>query len=126
MPPTAAGGVLLPGTFVRAEVRGPVYPDRILVPRGAFREGRVLVVEQAKARARSVTPQLFIEDRAMISGDLRSGDRVILSHLDKLADGSPVRIRAEEPLPDGRGTDRPGLADGQGRPAAGGLPAGSR
>lgn len=94
-----AGG-LLPGAFVRAAVRGPVHRGGILVPRGACREGRVFVVEDGVARERSVTIERFIEDRALVRGDLHNGDRVILSHLEKLADGSPVRIsRRSAPAP---------------------------
>lgn len=85
---------LVPGMFVRAEVRGPVHPDGILVPRRAIRNGKVFVVENDTAQERLVTTERLIEDRALVNGGLRSGDRVILSHLDTLADGSPVRIRA--------------------------------
>ena len=85
---------LVPGRFVRAEVRGPVYPGAILVPRRACRNGQVFIVEANVAQVRSVTTERFIEERALVAGDLRSGDRVILSHLDQLADGSPVRVRA--------------------------------
>ena len=85
---------LVPGRFVRAEVRGPVYPNAILVPRRACRNGQVFVVEDDVARVRSVTTERLIEERALVTGDLHGGDRVILSHLDKLADGSPVRVRA--------------------------------
>ena len=88
---------LVPGTFVQAMVRGPVYPNRILVPRGAFRSGRVFVVEDGVARLRSVAVDGFIEDRAMVGSGVRDGDRVILSHLERLADGSPVRVRSEQP-----------------------------
>ena len=88
---------LVPGTFVRAVVRGPVYPNRILVPRGAFRSGRVFVVEDGVARLRSVAVDGFIEDHAMVGSGVRDGDRVILSHLERLADGSHVRVRSEQP-----------------------------
>ncbi len=86
---------LIPGTFVRAEVRGPIHHRRLLVPRGAVRIGRVLVVVEGVARERPVSIERLITDRALVEGSLRAGERVILSHLDRLSDGSPVRI--EEP-----------------------------
>ncbi len=96
------GQVLVPGSFVRAAVRGPVHAGAILLPRSACRNGRVFVVENDIARERLITIERFMEDRAMVRGPLLSGDRVIVSHLDKLADGSPVRagpVRSAGPNP---------------------------
>lgn len=87
---------LVPGVFVTAEIQGPTHPDRILVPRRAVRNGRVYVVVDNRSEAREVVIERYIEDRAMVRGELRSGDRVILSRLDRLANGSPVRARAKE------------------------------
>lgn len=85
---------LVPGMFVRAEVQGPSHPGRFLVPREACRDNRVYVVQDGTARTRSVTAEGFLEDRAIVTGDLRTGDLVILSHLDQMADGLPVRVHA--------------------------------
>lgn len=113
----------IPGMFVGAEVQGPVYEDRILIPRGAIRDGCVLVAERGDppnatglaphaagrgtnssvgvapvqwvARQRSVSVELTfggLGDRAIVSGEIASGDRVILSHLSQLGDGSEVRL----------------------------------
>jgi membrane fusion protein (multidrug efflux system) len=87
---------LVPGTFVKATVQGPRHTNRILVPRGAIRSGRVFVVENGVAQTRPLTVERFLEDRALIRGDLHDGDRIILSHLDRLADGSPVRVSDEQ------------------------------
>ena len=84
---------LVPGVFVTAEIEGPSHPDSILVPRRAVRNGRVYVVVDDRSRARVVHVDRYIEDQAMVSGELQSGDRVILTRLDRLADGSPVRTR---------------------------------
>ncbi len=101
---------LVPGVFVTARIQGPTHPDRILVPRRACRDGRVFVVEGNRARARSVVVERYLEDQAMVRGDpgapglagLQSGDRVILSRLDRLADGSPVRTRDAKSAEDHR------------------------
>ena len=87
---------LIPGAFVRAEVQGPVYPGGILVPRAAIRDGRVLVVAGNVTEQRSVTITRLIGDQALVEGGVRSGDRVVLSNLDRLAPGSSVRVHATE------------------------------
>ncbi len=84
---------LLPGTFVRAEVEGPTLHDRLLIPRGAIRNGYVFVAEGDVARRRKVQIEHHILDRALVSGDLRAGDRLILSHLNDLSDRARIRIR---------------------------------
>ena len=61
-------------------------------PRSAIRRGHVLVIEGEQARKRAVTVETLIGDRALVTGDIRSGDRVILSHLDSLEQGSRVRV----------------------------------
>ncbi len=88
---------LVPGAFVRAEVQGPIHRNRITVPRDSIRSGRVLLVEGEVAAVRPVVVERFIGDRALVSGNLHDGDRLILSHLDRLAAGSRIRIRTDRP-----------------------------
>lgn len=104
---------LLAGTFVTARVRGPVHHHAIVLPRSACRNGRVFVAEApndhpdnperrkatpsgstvlAAARLRTVVTRRFVEDRALVEEGLRIGERVILTHLDQLVDGTPVRV----------------------------------
>ncbi len=83
---------LVPGAFVRAKVLGPTLSDRLLVPRSALRDGHVFVADGGIVQVRRVTVEQLIEDRALLSGELRPGDAVILSHLDKITAGSPVRV----------------------------------
>ena len=83
---------LVPGTFVTAVVEGLSHDSALIVPRDAVRRGYLLVEEDRKARRRDVTIKRFIFDQVLVDGDIRDGDRVILSHLDLLGDGSPVRI----------------------------------
>lgn len=90
---TAQPQPLIPGMFAKAGIEGPLHRARLLVPRGACREGQVLVVEDGIARARAVVTERIIEDRAMVSGSLRAGDQVILSHFGQLTHGSAVRVR---------------------------------
>ncbi len=85
---------LVPGTFARAEVRGLLHLDAIVIPRSACRNGQVFVVEDGVARRRVVTPKRYLEERMIVSGELHDADRLILSHLDRLIDGTLVRLPA--------------------------------
>lgn len=86
---------LIPGVFVTASVAGPQHSRALLIPRSCVRNGRVLIVADDRAAERQVTPMRFMEDMALVRGELEDGDRLILSHLDQLVEGSPVRFRTE-------------------------------
>ena len=88
------GSALLPGLFVLADVRGPVHAEAIVVPRSACRDGKVYVVEGDVVRERRVTIERFMKGGSLVTGNLVLGDRVVTSHLNRLADGAPVRVRA--------------------------------
>ena len=83
----------IPGTFVVAQITGPVHVDVLVIPRSAVRDGRVLVVQDGTAVARSVKLECLVADRAIVSGELVEGDVLILSRLGLLEVGSPVRVR---------------------------------
>lgn len=85
---------LVPGTFARTEVRGLIHPGAIVIPRSACRNGQVFVVEDGVARRRVVAPKQYLEERMIVSGELHDADRLILSHLDRLIDGTQVRVPA--------------------------------
>lgn len=82
---------LVPGTFVTAVVEGATLRDCLLVPRSAIRNGRVFVLRDGHAAIRHIDTERTIADRAIVTGALRAGDRVILSHLDMMIDGLSVR-----------------------------------
>lgn len=88
---------LVPGTFVTARLRGPMYSKRLLVPRGAVRGGYILVAREGTANKQAVTVERVIGDRAMLSGDIAEGQRVIISQLGQFEDGAPVRISTDAP-----------------------------
>lgn len=90
---------LLPGAFVRATVEGPLYENALFVPRSAIRDDKVLVVNGLVAAARAVRTERFLEDRALVTGDLRPGAQVILAPLDVLADGTPIRVPTDTERP---------------------------
>ena len=67
--------------------------NALLVPRGAVLDDKhVLVVNDANVRVRRIEVTAIIKDRAVVQGELKPGDRVILTHLDKLTEGDEVEI----------------------------------
>ena len=88
---------LAPGTFVRATVRGPRLVNVLSVPRDAIVDGGVFLFENGVARRVAVVVVHRIHDTAVVEGDLVPGDLVITTNLDRLADGSPVRIESDAP-----------------------------
>ncbi|MFQ5429105.1 MAG: efflux RND transporter periplasmic adaptor subunit [Phycisphaerae bacterium] len=98
---------LIPGSFLTAHVDGPVIPDALAIPRGAIVRDEVFVVNGNEARLRRVHVDALIGDRAVVSGEVHAGDRIILTNLDVLSEGAPIRWRESDadgiaPLPEVR------------------------
>jgi multidrug resistance efflux pump len=83
---------LVPGSFVTARVAGDFLRDALVIPRGALVEGYVFVADGERAVRKHVSIDTLIGDRAVVSGELNSGDRLILSNLDALHDGAAIRL----------------------------------
>jgi membrane fusion protein (multidrug efflux system) len=86
-------GALKPGFF--AHVTMDLGRDRALfVPNLAVLRyagvARVFIVEQGVVRAREVTIGSVIGDQVEITGGLKEGERVAVSEVDRLADGTTV------------------------------------
>lgn len=81
---------LVPGYFLTARVMGPLLRQVLAVPRGAIVQDHVFVVNNSAAHVRAVAIERLVGDRAVVSGELRADDLVILSNLDALYDGAPV------------------------------------
>ena len=92
--------VLLPGMFVRARLEEGINPDALLVPQqGVTRTPRgdasVMVVgEGDKVEVRQVTASQAIGDKWLVTDGLKSGDRVIVTGLQKIKPG--VQVKAQE------------------------------
>ncbi|HHR0896585.1 TPA: multidrug efflux RND transporter periplasmic adaptor subunit AcrA [Klebsiella pneumoniae] len=91
---------LLPGMFVRARLEEGINPDALLVPQqGVTRTPRgdasVMVVgEGDKVEVRQVTASQAIGDKWLVTDGLKSGDRVIVTGLQKIKPG--VQVKAKE------------------------------
>ncbi|MGX9738723.1 efflux RND transporter periplasmic adaptor subunit [Pseudocitrobacter corydidari] len=96
---------LLPGMFVRARVDEGVQPDAMLVPQqGVTRTPRgdatVLVVNnESTAETRNVIATQAIGDQWLISDGLKTGDKVIVSGLQKVHPGAKVIAVSDEATP---------------------------
>ncbi|EIW8644856.1 multidrug efflux RND transporter periplasmic adaptor subunit AcrA [Klebsiella pneumoniae] len=95
---------LLPGMFVRARLEEGINPDALLVPQqGVTRTPRgdasVMVVgEGDKVEVRQVTASQAIGDKWLVTDGLKSGDRVIVTGLQKIKPG--VQVKAQEVVSD--------------------------
>ncbi len=85
---------LVPGYFLRAQVTGPTLTDVLLIPRGVIVDGRVFVAAGDRAASRQVRIDRYLAERAVVSGELRPGERVIVTNLDMLEEGIAIRVRA--------------------------------
>ena len=86
---------LRPGQFVRARLKGAVYPEAIVVPQQAVLQGKnglyVLVVDKnGKAAMQPVDAGDWVGDDWVIKSGLEAGDQVIVEGTNKLMPGMPV------------------------------------
>ncbi|MBS9431819.1 efflux RND transporter periplasmic adaptor subunit [Photorhabdus hainanensis] len=88
---------LLPGMFVRAKLEEGIRRDSILVPQqGVTRtprgEATVMVVgADEKVEPRIITANQAIGDKWLVTSGLKAGDRVIVTGLQKIKPGIPVK-----------------------------------
>lgn len=91
-------GALKPGFF--AHVTMNLGNDTALfVPNGAVLRyagvARVFVIERGVVRAREVTTGAVVGDHTEITSGLKEGERVAVSDVDRLADGTPIVAREQ-------------------------------
>lgn len=95
---------LLPGMFVRARLEEGINPDALLVPQqGVTRTPRgdasaMVVGEGDKVEVRQITATQAIGDKWLVTEGLKTGDRVIVSGLQKIRPG--VQVKAQEIVSD--------------------------
>ena len=89
-----ADGRLRPGLFGRMEIPRRTIPEALLVPLTAViefeREKAVYVVEEGRARRRTVELGPVIGERTVITAGLSPGDRVVVAGQQQVAEGQSV------------------------------------
>lgn len=102
-------GLLRPGMFVRAQIAGETFQERLLVPREAIltREGRPLLfkVEDGRAKWLYIQPgrsndYLVEVDKVLQGGTLEPGDKVIVTNHLTLAHDAKVKVKKTLPATD--------------------------
>ncbi|MDN7471887.1 efflux RND transporter periplasmic adaptor subunit [Burkholderia orbicola] len=94
---------LLPGMFVRARLEEGENDNAILVPqmavtRASDGKASVYVVDAAgNARQVQVTADNAFRDQWIVTSGLHTGDRVIVSGLQSVHAGAPVKVAADTP-----------------------------
>ncbi|QZN96891.1 efflux RND transporter periplasmic adaptor subunit [Symbiopectobacterium purcellii] len=101
---------LLPGMFVRARLDSGVNNDALLVPQqGVTRNPRgeataMVVGEGDKVEARTLTTAQAIGSNWLVTSGLKAGDRLIVTGLQKIRPGAPVKAKETAP---GNGEEKP-------------------
>lgn len=94
---------LLPGMFVRARLDSGVNNDALLVPQqGITRNPRgeataMVVGEGDKVEARTLTTTQAIGSNWLVTSGLKAGDRLIVTGLQKIRPGAPVKAKETAP-----------------------------
>lgn len=96
-------GVLRPGMFVKAYLKGATRPNALTIPQRAVQQtsnGHVVFVANDKglAEVRPVVVGEWVEQDWIINKGLKAGDRVIVDGFMKLAPGAPVKLVTPEEL----------------------------
>lgn len=88
------GAHLPPGAFTRAEIAGREFDEVFVLPRTAFVGDSVFVEREGTARA--CVPELCAElpHLLLATGGLEEGDRLIVTNLEEVAEGTKVSAEA--------------------------------
>ncbi|MEE8106278.1 MAG: efflux RND transporter periplasmic adaptor subunit [Planctomycetota bacterium] len=88
-------GAIAPGTFVVANISGSLFKNVIPITRMAFLDDSVFVVDggsPARARKRDVEIFVRLPHIALVRNGLEPGDKLIVTNLEQIADGTEVVI----------------------------------
>lgn len=89
---------LLPGTFVHARIQGPLTKNALAIPRDCVIRDIVYISQGQRAVPRKLDVSRTLQSLAFIESGLRAGDRVILTNLDALEEGTAIEVQAEKGL----------------------------
>jgi len=93
-----------PGAHVLAEIEGRTHPDVVAVPRRAFLREHVFVASPAPDGAEGVfviserTPEVsrYLSGVALVTTGIEEGERILVTNLESVAEGSRVRLVIDE------------------------------
>ncbi len=90
-------GRLRPGQFVRVTLTGATRPNAVLIPQRAVLEGPqgkfvYVVDEKSTAQARPVEVGEWAGSDWIITGGLKTGERVIIDGVMRIGPGAPVKV----------------------------------
>lgn len=100
--PAAEAGPLAPGMFVSGDVDGLLSAGVVAVPRIALAGSRVAIVEGlengrqggiGRVRMREVSPVRWLPDAALVDGDVRDGELIVVAGIEGVADGAEVKVQ---------------------------------
>ena len=92
---------MLPGAFVHARIDGSRHQDAILIPGECVVDGSVYVVdEQDVARRRAIQIGRRFQSLVMVTNGLMPEDRLVLTNLDIVEDGTKVAVQSSTTAPD--------------------------
>ncbi len=91
---------LRPGQFVRATVRGATRPNAIVVPQESVQQGAkgmfvYVVNDEDVAEIRYVEVGTWYNQSWVIKSGLEEGDEVIVNGVNKVRNGSPVKVASK-------------------------------
>lgn len=87
--------LLRPGQFVRARLKGAVYPEAIVVPQKAVLQGKnglfvYTLTKDNVATMQPIIPGDWVGEDWIISSGLQAGDRVVVDGINKIMPGMTV------------------------------------
>ncbi|HWV39410.1 MAG TPA: efflux RND transporter periplasmic adaptor subunit [Vulgatibacter sp.] len=89
-------GALQPGLFARARIRVGTEEEVFAIPETAISQvagvNKIFVVEDGKARARPITILRKRGGDALLQGELRSGEQVVLTGIARMYEGAEVKV----------------------------------
>lgn len=94
-------GLVIPGQFVRATVKGALRPNALFVPQSAVFQGDrgmfVFVINSDNTVAlRQVQPGVWFQNYWVINSGIEAGERVVAEGVNKIRNGSIVQIASTE------------------------------
>jgi len=91
-------GAVAPGTFVVATISGRLFKNVVPVPRTAFVDDAVFVAggeSPSRASQRDIEVSVRLPHVVLVRTGLEPGDRLIVTNLEQIADGTEVVVAAE-------------------------------